>query len=425
MLVFDHVGITTTIKQPNEDWIETSRVWVTNPRNHPEQIEFLRYEPDSTVPQVIKDNPHVAFRVDDLAPHMEGQEIIIPPFTVGDFVEVVFIRKHNTIFEYMHYLNDSWFGDTANHELPGNLYLCLGHCRNGVRAAVDEFRSLGLNTVTIAGSYHAGKFLRPHGEAGKVYFPQDGTVYFKPDPSRYGAIKPLPNAMLAEHDVLRELTRQDGIATNVWLVLLHNTPLGTAHPQSTVANAFGDRYVYSLCPSARMRAPMRSALPGRYPRPRGQRRVDGIAWLRALCAWLSSRIRAEPAEPLARQPARALLLRSLHARGESAGINAAGLKKQVAQDVSAYLASDIDFPADMAEAFWLADTRTDGEMSAFLDWRCTVVTSLVAEIRASVRKDASVAVIPSVARPTGGAWYEGSDLAALARGRRHHRGLFL
>jgi hypothetical protein len=113
MLVFDHVGITTTIKQPNEDWIESSRVWVTNPRNHPEQIEFLRYEPDSTVPQVIKDNPHVAFRVDDLAPHMEGQEIIIPPFTVGDFVEVVFIRKHNTIFEYMHYLNDSWFGDTA------------------------------------------------------------------------------------------------------------------------------------------------------------------------------------------------------------------------------------------------------------------------------------------------------------------------
>ena len=68
----------------------------------------------------------------------------------------------------------------------------------------------------------------------------------------------------------------------------------------------------------------------------------------------------------------------------------------------------------MAEAFWLADTRSDGDLKAFLDWRCTVVTSLVAEIRSSVRKDATVAVIPSVARPTGGAWYEGSDLAALA-----------
>jgi hypothetical protein len=68
----------------------------------------------------------------------------------------------------------------------------------------------------------------------------------------------------------------------------------------------------------------------------------------------------------------------------------------------------------MAEAFWLADVRTDGDLKAFLDWRCTVVTSLVEEIRQTVRKDASVAVIPSVARPTAGAWYEGSDLAALA-----------
>jgi hypothetical protein len=69
----------------------------------------------------------------------------------------------------------------------------------------------------------------------------------------------------------------------------------------------------------------------------------------------------------------------------------------------------------MADAMWLADTRTDPELAAFLTWRCAVVTSLVAEIRDAVRKDADVAIIPSVARPTGGAWYEGTDLEALAR----------
>jgi hypothetical protein len=42
------------------------------------------------------------------------------------------------------------------------------------------------------------------------------------------------------------------------------------------------------------------------------------------------------------------------------------------------------------------------------------VTSLVGEIRAAVRADADIAVIPSVARPTAGAWYEGADLRALA-----------
>jgi hypothetical protein len=109
MFVFDHVGITTTVPQPNENWVEQSRVWVTNPHDHPEHIEFLRYEPDSTVPEIIKRNPHIAFKVADLKPHIEEQEIIIPPFVVGDFLEVVFIRKYNTIFEYMHYLKDGWF----------------------------------------------------------------------------------------------------------------------------------------------------------------------------------------------------------------------------------------------------------------------------------------------------------------------------
>src|SRR5690606_6709657 len=65
--------------------------------------------------------------------------------------------------------------------------------------------------------------------------------------------------------------------------------------------------------------------------------------------------------------------------------------------------------------FWIVDTRAEGDLGRFLAWRSTVVTSLVAEIRGAIRKDAAFAVIPSVARPTAGAWYEGSDLAALAK----------
>lgn len=112
MYEFDHVGITTTIKQPDENWVEQSRLWVTNPRNHPEHIEFLRYEPDSTVPDIVKNNPHIAYRVKELGPHLSapGVEIIIPPFIVAGFLEVVFVRKYNTVFEYMRYLKDDWFG---------------------------------------------------------------------------------------------------------------------------------------------------------------------------------------------------------------------------------------------------------------------------------------------------------------------------
>jgi len=287
---------------------------------------------------------------------------------------------------------------------------------SGVSAAVDRFRSLGLDTVTIAGSYHAGKFLRPHGKAGKVYFPEDGTVYFRPDASRYGAIKPIPNSLIASgEDVVGALAAQDRMAANVWLVLLHNTRLGAAHPNSTVANAFGDRYVYSLCPSAPDARAYAIGLaldvteslpvggvsletPGFLPYAHGYHHEFA---LNRPNRWLDAQLGLCFCEHCAQGAKRA-------------GIKVDLLRRRVASDIEAYLASDIDFPPDMAEAFWLADTRADGDLAAFLDWRCSVVTSLVRDIRGAVRKTATVAVIPSVARPTGGAWYEGSDLKALA-----------
>lgn len=285
----------------------------------------------------------------------------------------------------------------------------------GVGKAADQFLKLGLDTVTIAGSYHAGKFLRPHGRSGKVYFPEDGTVYFHADHARYGAIKPIANAMLKERDVLRELVDAGRMAVNVWLVLLHNTRLGSAHPESAVSNAFGDKYIYNLCPSAPASRAYALGLardvtesygvsgisletPGFLPYAHGYHHEFA---LNASNRWLDGMLGLCFCDHCVKGAAKA-------------GIDATRLKAQVARDVSDYLASDVDFPADMAEAFWHADGLCDDELGQFLRWRMSVVTSLIAEIRASVRKDVNVAVIPSVARPTGGAWYEGSDLKAQA-----------
>jgi len=286
----------------------------------------------------------------------------------------------------------------------------------GVDAVVAQLLDLGLDTVTFAGSYHAGKFLRPHGRSGKVYFPQDGTIYFKSDPALYGAIKPMPNGMLAERDVLRELAQYQNVKTNVWLVLLHNTLLGSSYPEEAVANAFGDRYIYNLCPSApearKYAVGLARDVTEHYPvagisleTPGFLPYVHGFHHEFALNApnrWLDNLLGL------------CFCDHCLHGAAQ-AGIDAKRLKTQVATDISNYLDSDLDFPADMAEAFWLADTRSNGDLKALLDWRCTVVTSLVAEIRGSVRQGVDVAVIPSVARPTSGAWYEGSDLIGLAK----------
>src|ERR1700677_1096717 len=285
---------------------------------------------------------------------------------------------------------------------------------SGVSEALGRFGALGLDTVTMAGSYHAGKFLRPHGK-GKVYFPEDGTVYFKADPKRYGAVKPVAHSTLAERDVLRELTDQGRLQTNVWLVLMHNTRLGTQHPESTVANAFGDRYIYNLCPSApdarAYAIGLAQDVTASYP-------VSGVSletpgFLPYAHGFHHEFALNRPNRWLDNQLGLCFCAHCM-AAAKRAGIRVEVLKRQVGADIEAYLAGDVDFPADMAEAFWLADVRSDRDLRAYLDWRCSSVTPLVREIHDAVRKDAKVAVIPSVARPTGGAWYEGSDLVALA-----------
>ncbi len=285
----------------------------------------------------------------------------------------------------------------------------------GVDGVTGRVAALGINTITVAGSYHAGKFLQPHGRSGKVFFPEDGTVYFNPDPARYGTIKPVLNSLVRERDVLREIVETSQMATNVWLVLLHNSRLGELHPQSTARNAFGDRYVYSLCPSAPDAREYAIGLcrdvtdnypvsgisletPGFLPYAHGYHHE--FAMVRPN-VWLDRRL--------------GLCFCDHCVRGaEGAGIDARGLQARVRGDIETYLAGGIDFPADMAEAFWLSDATCDRTLASFLNWRCEVVTSLVREIRANVRTDAAVAVIPSVVRPTAGAWYEGSDLRALA-----------
>jgi len=285
----------------------------------------------------------------------------------------------------------------------------------GVSESVAELHGLGLNTVTIAGSYHAGKFLRPHGKNGKVYFPEDGTVYFKADHGRYGGIKPVANSLLAERDVLRELTKED-LAINVWLVLMHNTLLGLAHPDACVTNAFGDRYIYNLCPSAPEARAYAIGLardvtesypvsgislesPGFLPYAHGFHHEFALMKQNR---WFDNLM--------------GLCFCSHCMKGAAAaGIDAGGLRTQIRDDIESWLSSPFDLPDDMAEAFWLADTRAAGALNAFLTWRCSVVTSLVSEIKSAIRKDAAFAIIPSVARPTAGCWYEGTDLHALAK----------
>lgn len=111
-MVFDHIGLKTDKKKEGENWVESTRVWVTNPKTHPYHVEWLRYEPDSPVPKAIKERPHIAFRVESIEEASEGLKVLIEPFEVGGFVRVGFYEyRDDTVVEFMEYLKGEkeWF----------------------------------------------------------------------------------------------------------------------------------------------------------------------------------------------------------------------------------------------------------------------------------------------------------------------------
>lgn len=278
----------------------------------------------------------------------------------------------------------------------------------GTSEVAARLRGAGLNGVSLATAYHAGKFLRPHAPRRRIMFPEDGTVYFRPDLSRYGRLKPKAARMVADHDALAELARRaPDLRVTAWTVGLHNSRLGAAHPDMACQTPFGDVLINALCPS--------------HPEVR--------RYLLALCLDTA----AQPAvrevaietpgfqtyrhghhhefELIALPPAAETLLGTCFcpaclARAHTAGLDGAALARRARRDLEAFLAD---------ETAPLPDPRRDADWSHWQALRADTVTSLVAEIRAALPRETGLSVIPSVQTPNSLCWREGSDLVSLAR----------
>ena len=122
---FDHIGIITREPHPGEVWVAESQVWVTNPRMHPQRIEYVR---PKQMPSIPPDQeglwklwhwPHIAYRVEDLRAALAAVErsdqgasrLVLGPFFPAPFVEVAFVYENGIVVEYMQYAElDHWFG---------------------------------------------------------------------------------------------------------------------------------------------------------------------------------------------------------------------------------------------------------------------------------------------------------------------------
>jgi hypothetical protein len=98
---FDHIGIPAPAKRDGMRLLESKRLWLTSPTDHPFRVEWLWYEDGSSEAELVRTVPHVAYRVESLEDAMEGHRVIAGPFDVFGEVRVSFIEVDGAPVEFV------------------------------------------------------------------------------------------------------------------------------------------------------------------------------------------------------------------------------------------------------------------------------------------------------------------------------------
>ncbi len=91
---YHHLGIPTTVPHPGERYLEHLKIHVAGFDTSPYGIEWMRFDRDCPVSDLVRTVPHVAFEVDDLDAALVGKEVIGPPGSPSGGVRAAMI-VHN------------------------------------------------------------------------------------------------------------------------------------------------------------------------------------------------------------------------------------------------------------------------------------------------------------------------------------------
>jgi hypothetical protein len=96
---YHHVGIPTKVVRRGEKHLEKYGMHVSGFPESPYGVEWMRFDIDSPLPELIRSVPHVAFEVDDLEGELQGKEILWPPGSPSDGVRSAMIVDGGALIE--------------------------------------------------------------------------------------------------------------------------------------------------------------------------------------------------------------------------------------------------------------------------------------------------------------------------------------
>lgn len=121
----------------------------------------------------------------------------------------------------------------------------------GDPAAPERIAALGVEQVTLAAAYHSTRALTPRHPRHRIVTAEHAAVLYPPgDRWRGRELRPYPAGDWAPGDAWGEAAEAlaaAGLDVHTWVVLAHNSRLGADRPDTSVVNAYGDRYPWAPC----------------------------------------------------------------------------------------------------------------------------------------------------------------------------------
>ena len=103
---FHHIGIPTAEHKPGEKYLEQYKFYVSGFNTSEFGIEWMRFEKDSPVSEIIQKVPHIAFEVDHLEVAIKGKQLIGEIETPSKGVRTAMILENGAPVEFIEFSKD-------------------------------------------------------------------------------------------------------------------------------------------------------------------------------------------------------------------------------------------------------------------------------------------------------------------------------
>ncbi len=101
MYKYHHLGIPTEEPKEGEEYLVDYKIYHSGYETSEYGIEWMRYEDDCKLPEIVKKLPHIAFEVDDIYEAIKGKKVIIEPNSPSKGVLAAFIEANGVPIEFI------------------------------------------------------------------------------------------------------------------------------------------------------------------------------------------------------------------------------------------------------------------------------------------------------------------------------------